>query len=285
MKKLNLLIIICLSILFLGGCFKRDNMDDIEIVTTTYPINYLVKNIYGFNSKIDSIYPVGVDITNYKLNRKQIRKYSKADIFIYNGLNEEKKIAADFLNSNNQMKIIDVTKSITYKYDEEELWLSPANYLMLAQNIKDELINYTNSSILKQEIESKYEELKLNFSYYDANLKVIAENANNNTIIVGNDLFKFLEKYGFKVLSIQESQKQSDFQEAKNLINSKSNSYVFVLENNINDENVTKLKTAGANIVSIKSLKTLSKDEIDSGYDYQQYMNTFLDDLKSEVYN
>ena len=285
MKKLNLLIIICLSILFLGGCFKRDNMDDIEIVTTTYPINYLIKNIYGFNSKIDSIYPVGVDITNYKLNRKQIRKYSKADIFIYNGLNEEKKIAADFLNSNNQMKIIDVTKSITYKYDEEELWLSPANYLMLAQNIKDELINYTNSSILKQEIESKYEELKLNVSYYDANLKVIAENANNNTIIVGNDLFKFLEKYGFKVLSVQESQKQSDFQEAKNLINSKSNSYVFVLENNINDENVTKLKTAGANIVSIKSLKTLSKDEIDSGYDYQQYMNTFLDDLKSEVYN
>lgn len=285
MKKLNLLIIICLSILFLGGCFKRDNMDDIEIVTTTYPINYLIKNIYGFNSKIDSIYPVGVDITNYKLNRKQIRKYSKADIFIYNGLNEEKKIAADFLNSNNQMKIIDVTKSITYKYDEEELWLSPANYLMLAQNIKDELINYTNSSILKQEIESKYEELKLNVSYYDANLKVIAENANNNTIIVGNDLFKFLEKYGFKVLSVQESQKQSDFQEAKNLINSKSNSYVFVLESNNNDQNVTKLKTAGANIVSIKSLKTLSKDEIDSGYDYQQYMNTFLDDLKSEVYN
>lgn len=285
MKKLNLLIIICLSILFLGGCFKRDNMDDIEIVTTTYPINYLIKNIYGFNSKIDSIYPVGVDITNYKLNRKQIRKYSKADIFIYNGLNEEKKIAADFLNSNNQMKIIDVTKSITYKYDEEELWLSPANYLMLAQNIKDELINYTNSSILKQEIESKYEELKLNVSYYDANLKVIAENANNNTIIVGNDLFKFLEKYGFKVLSVQESQKQSDFQEAKNLVNSKSNSYVFVLESNNNDQNVTKLKTAGANIVSIKSLKTLSKDEIDSGYDYQQYMNTFLDDLKSEVYN
>lgn len=286
MKLIRSLVVLFITLILLTGCFKRDNMDDISIAVTKYPIEYLVKNIYGFNSTVSSVYPVGSDVDTYTLSKKQIRKYSTNDIFVYNGLTDEKKIAASLLNYNSGIKIIDVAKGLNDTYEEEELWLSPSNYLMLAQNIKDSLLSYTNSTILKQEINDAYEELKLNISMLDANIKVIAENASNKTIIVGNDLFKFLEKYGYNVLSIDESKnKKSDYQEAKNLVSNKSNSYVFVLEKSVNDENVTKLKSAGASIVSIKSLKSLTQDEINDGYDYLQYMNTFIDDLKSEVYN
>lgn len=286
MKLIRSLVVLFITLILLTGCFKRDNMDDISIAVTKYPIEYLVKNIYGFNSTVSSVYPVGSDVDTYTLSKKQIRKYSTNDIFVYNGLTDEKKIAASLLNYNSGIKIIDVAKGLNDTYEEEELWLSPSNYLMLAQNIKDSLLSYTNSTILKQEINDAYEELKLNISMLDANIKVIAENASNKTIIVGNDLFKFLEKYGYNVLSIDESKnKKSDYQEAKNLVSNKSNSYVFVLEKSVNDENVAKLKNAGASIVSIKSLKSLNQDEINDGYDYLQYMNTFIDDLKSEVYN
>ena len=286
MKLIRSLVVLFITLILLTGCFKRDNMDDISIAVTKYPIEYLVKNIYGFNSTVSSVYPVGSDVDTYTLSKKQLRKYSTNDIFVYNGLTDEKKIAAGLLNYNSSIKIIDVAKGLNDTYEEEELWLSPSNYLMLAQNIKDSLLSYTNSTILKQEINDAYEELKLNISMLDANIKVIAENANNKTIIVGNDLFKFLEKYGYNVLSIDESKnKKSDYQEAKNLVSDKSNSYVFVLEKSVNDENVAKLKNAGASIVSIKSLKSLTQDEINDGYDYLQYMNTFIDDLKSEVYN
>lgn len=286
MKLIRSLVVLFITLILLTGCFKRDNMDDISIAVTKYPIEYLVKNIYGFNSTVSSVYPVGSDVDTYTLSKKQIRKYSTNDIFVYNGLTDEKKIAAGLLNYNSGIKIIDVAKGLNDTYEEEELWLSPSNYLMLAQNIKDSLLSYTNSTILKQEINDAYEELKLNISMLDANIKVIAENASNKTIIVGNDLFKFLEKYGYNVLSIDESKnKKSDYQEAKNLVSNKSNSYVFVLEKSVNDENVAKLKNAGASIVSIKSLKSLTQDEINDGYDYLQYMNTFIDDLKSEVYN
>ena len=286
MKLIRSLVVLFITLILLTGCFKRDSMDDISIAVTKYPIEYLVKNIYGFNSTVSSVYPVGSDVDTYTLSKKQLRKYSTNDIFVYNGLTDEKKIAAGLLNYNSSIKIIDVAKGLNDTYEEEELWLSPSNYLMLAQNIKDSLLSYTNSTILKQEINDAYEELKLNISMLDANIKVIAENANNKTIIVGNDLFKFLEKYGYNVLSIDESKnKKSDYQEAKNLVSNKSNSYVFVLEKNVNDENVAKLKNAGASIVSIKSLKSLNQDEINDGYDYLQYMNTFIDDLKSEVYN
>ena len=286
MKLIRSLVVLFITLILLTGCFKRDNMDDISIAVTKYPIEYLVKNIYGFNSTVSSVYPVGSDVDTYTLSKKQIRKYSTNDIFVYNGLTDEKKIAASLLNYNSSIKIIDVAKGLNDTYEEEELWLSPSNYLMLAQNIKDSLLSYTNSTILKQEINDAYEELKLNISMLDANIKVIAENASNKTIIVGNDLFKFLEKYGYNVLSIDESKnKKSDYQEAKNLVSNKSNSYVFVLEKSVNDENVAKLKNAGASVVSIKSLKSLTQDEINDGYDYLQYMNTFIDDLKSEVYN
>lgn len=286
MKLIRSLVVLFITLILLTGCFKRDNMDDISIAVTKYPIEYLVKNIYGFNSTVSSVYPVGSDVDTYTLSKKQIRKYSTNDIFVYNGLTDEKKIAASLLNYNSGIKIIDVAKGLNDTYEEEELWLSPSNYLMLAQNIKDSLLSYTNSTILKQEINDAYEELKLNISMLDANIKVIAENASNKTIIVGNDLFKFLEKYGYNVLSIDESKdKKSDYQEAKNLVSNKSNSYVFVLEKSVNDENVAKLKNAGASIVSIKSLKSLTQNEINDGYDYLQYMNTFIDDLKSEVYN
>lgn len=286
MKLIRSLVVLFITLILLTGCFKRDNMDDISIAVTKYPIEYLVKNIYGFNSTVSSVYPVGSDVDTYTLSKKQIRKYSTNDIFVYNGLTDEKKIAASLLNYNSGIKTIDVAKGLNDTYEEEELWLSPSNYLMLAQNIKDSLLSYTNSTILKQEINDAYEELKLNISMLDANIKVIAENASNKTIIVGNDLFKFLEKYGYNVLSIDESKnKKSDYQEAKNLVSNKSNSYVFVLEKSVNDENVAKLKNAGASIVSIKSLKSLTQDEINDGYDYLQYMNTFIDDLKSEVYN
>lgn len=286
MKLIRSLVVLFITLILLTGCFKRDNMDDISIAVTKYPIEYLVKNIYGFNSTVSSVYPVGSDVDTYTLSKKQIRKYSTNDIFVYNGLTDEKKIAASLLNYNSGIKIIDVAKGLNDTYEEEELWLSPSNYLMLAQNIKDSLLSYTNSTILKQEINDAYEELKLNISMLDANIKVIAENASNKTIIVGNDLFKFLEKYGYNVLSIDESKnKKSDYQEAKNLVSNKSNSYVFVLEKSVNDKNVAKLKNAGASIVSIKSLKSLTQDEINDGYDYLQYMNTFIDDLKSEVYN
>lgn len=286
MKLIRSLVVLFITLILLTGCFKRDNMDDISIAVTKYPIEYLVKNIYGFNSTASSVYPVGSDVDTYTLSKKQLRKYSTNDIFVYNGLTDEKKIAAGLLNYNSSIKIIDVAKGLNDTYEEEELWLSPSNYLMLAQNIKDSLLSYINSTILKQEINDAYEELKLNISMLDANIKVIAENASNKTIIVGNDLFKFLEKYGYNVLSIDESKnKKSDYQEAKNLVSNKSNSYVFVLEKSVNDENVAKLKNAGASIVSIKSLKSLTQDEINDGYDYLQYMNTFIDDLKSEVYN
>ena len=47
--------------------------------------------------------------------------------------------------------------------------------------------------------------LKIEISKVDANLKLLSENASKKTIIVDNSAWKFLEKYDFEVISLEEN--------------------------------------------------------------------------------
>ena len=74
-KKLLLCTTFLLGVSLFTGCFKRDNLEDIKITTTSYPIQYITEQLYGDYSTIESIHPLGVDIKNYKLADKQIKDY------------------------------------------------------------------------------------------------------------------------------------------------------------------------------------------------------------------
>lgn len=287
MKKVKVLLLTILATSLLTGCFKRDNMDNITIYTTTYPIQYLVEQIYGYNSTVLSIYPAGVEVDEYELTNKQQKDYAEADLFVFNDKNDEKLIAAELLKHNRNLNLIPVAKGFDEGMDQEYLWLSPSNYLMVAQNIKNELLNMTNSTVLQQEISDRYDQINLTISKYIAELYFIAENAENKTIIAGNDVFEFLESYGFEVLSIEENDKflQSDYQTAKNNINSKANSYIFVLDTDTISENVNKLKAEGAKIVEVKSMINLTDEEIRDNVDYPKMMLQFIEQIKTEAYN
>ncbi len=287
MKRIKMLLILVLTLNLVTGCFKRDTMDDISIYTTSYPIYYLMEAIYGYNSEVDSIYPNGVNIDTYKLTEKKIEEYSKTDLFVYNGLGNEKNIAASFTNKNKDIKLIDVSKGIVLNEDENELWYSPSNYLMLAENIKDSLLTYVSSTIVKQEIINNYDTIKLTISEYDADLKTIADNASNKRIITGNKMFKFLEKYGFEVIVISSDEPNNtrNYNKAKRYIEDKSNSYVFVLSSDEEDENVKAYEALGAEKITIDSMSNLTDEQVSDNTDYESLMDVLLEAIKMEVFN
>lgn len=287
MKRIKMLLILVLTLNLVTGCFKRDTMDDISIYTTSYPIYYLMEAIYGYNSEVDSIYPNGVNIDTYKLTEKKIEEYSKTDLFVYNGLGNEKNIAASFTNKNKDIKLIDVSKGIVLNEDENELWYSPSNYLMLAENIKDSLLTYVSSTIVKQEIINNYDTIKLTISEYDADLKTIADNASNKRIITGNKMFKFLEKYGFEVIVISSDEPNNtrNYNKAKRYIEDKSNSYVFVLSSDEEDENVKAYEALGAEKITIDSMSNLTDEQVSDNTDYESLMEVLLEAIKMEVFN
>lgn len=285
MKKLFILVSV-LSVFLTTGCFKRDTMEDITIYTTIYPFEYITNRLYGDNSTVASIYPDGAVVGEYELTEKQIKDYSKADLFIFNGLNQEKDFVTKFFEQNKNIKIIDTTSSMEIDYRVEELWLNPSNLLMLAQNIKRGFGEYINNHYLKNSIEENYEQLKIDISNLDARMRSLLDEAKSNTIVVSDDLFLFLTKYGFNVISLDaDTVTDKNIQEAKNLIKNKKINYIFVPMN----EEVTKtieglIEGTNVKLSHVHTLSTITETERNNKKDYISIINDNIELLKNEVY-
>jgi len=285
MKKVISLCLLFLIVFSISGCFKRDDLEDVTIYTTVYPIEYLTNELYGQNSKVLSVYPDGVDPTKYTLTEKQIKDYSKGAVFVYNGLSDEKKLAAKLINQNKNLRIIDASQGITFSNDVEELWLSPANYLMLAQNIKNQLKEYISNKYLKAEVDDNYNTFKLAISEIDAELKIIAENAQSKVLVVSNDTFKFLEKYGFEVISLEGNVSSADLSKVKSLINDKNVAYIFIKEGEAVNNTITDLTNSyKVTLKGIKTITNLTDDERKNGEDYLTLMRQNVEAIKAEAY-
>ncbi|MBE6159997.1 MAG: zinc ABC transporter substrate-binding protein [Lactobacillales bacterium] len=287
MRKLTYLFLISTIILTLTGCFKRDNFEDITIYTTAYPIEYITSELYGEHSEIKSIYPDGSDIKKYDLNSKQIKDYSKGSLFIFNGIGKEETYVSKFVKHNKNLLIIDASQSIEYTYNEDELWLDPSNFLMISRNIKNGLLEYIENHYLKEEITNNYDDLKLRISKIDATLKVLYENATHKTIITDNNTLKFLEKYGFTVISLEDNNgvSEKNLVDAKKLIENKTVKYIFTLSGTeVNNTVTTLVKTTNVELLEINNLSNITDKQRSEKEDYFSLLNENIEMLKKELY-
>lgn len=284
MKKL----IPALFIVFLlTGCFKQDSLEGIDIYTTVYPIEYIVNKLYGEHSNVYSIYPDEIDINNYELTTKQIKDYSKSDMYIFNGLSKEKDYVSPMFKYNKNLMIIDSSNTMEYNYSTEELWLDPSNFLMMSLNIKNGLLEYIENHYLKNEIEENYNNLKIEISNIDARLKLLSENANNATIITDKNTFKYLEKYGFTVISLEEGATLTDKvkADARLAIETKDINYIFTTDkNSLNSTVKSFIADYNLDILELKKISNLTDDERDSKEDYVSLLNENIETLKNELY-
>ena len=287
MKKLFLLIIGLSMVLSLTGCdiFKKDTMEDISIVTTAYPIEFVARRLYGEHSLITSIYPDEINIDTYQLNEKQLAEFSKNGLFIYAGVGDDKEIARKLLNMNDKLLIIDGSYGMSPNY-VEEVWLNPANMLMISQNIKNGLLEYITNSYLRKDIQIEYDKIQIELSELDADFKLTCENAVNKTIITSNNALKFLEKYGLTVISIEDENTDKKVNDVTNLINSGSVKYIFTLENT-EDNDIVKNLISNTKVkqITIRKIDNITEKERNSKDDYFKLMKDNLELLKREMYN
>ncbi len=274
--------LLILAIFLTTGCsLTKDSLEDATIYTTVYPIKYLTEFLYSDYAEVDSIYPNGADVPNYELTEKQLREYAKSDLFIYNGLGNEKNIAKDMININDNLLIIDVSNGLNYTYGIEELWMSPNNYLMLAKNIKDYLIEYLESTTIIDYVESKYDELAEILSLKDADLRAIGKEARENgtnTLIVSNDVFKYLENYGFEVISLDEKTvTESTLNSVRDEFDEGTYDTIIVLDNNYTDSINSIIEDYEANTIDVSSMASF----VEGSSDYITVMQQFIDDLRN----
>ena len=285
MKKFIKIFSLIFVSLILCGCSK-DSMEDINIYTSVYPIEYITNILYGEHANVINIYPSDVDPYTYKLTKKQIKNYSNSDLVIYNGLDKEKNYIVQMLNINKKLKIIDSTAKIEYTNSMDEIWINPSNMITIAQNTRNGLKEYISSSYLQNEIDANYEKLKLELSTIDANLKETVSNAKEKQIIVANDDLKVLSKYGLEIVSIDEkTMTDKSLADAKNLLDDDTVNYIFVKKGYKETETMKELKSKyKAEYLEIDTLNNISLEDKNNNKDYITIMNDNIDNLKEELY-
>ncbi len=296
MKFIKILGITTLSLILTGCLFKRDTMEDIDIYTTIYPINYLTNYLYGDYSKIHSIYPSGVEVSEFNLSDKKLREYAHSDLFIFNSLDKDRDYAVKMINENKNLKVIDTSLSVSYEYSVRELWLNPNNFLMMAQNIKDGLNEYISNPYINDEIEKKYEELNKDLSKLDANLKEALKYATYDTLVVDSDAFKFLENLlsdkSLTIISLDKSEEVTITYTVQNGDTldkiAKENDVTkedIIKLNNLQNDNIKKGDTLEINIKTISNTninrvkKLINEGKIKYIYSFDETSNEVVNEL------
>ncbi len=288
MKRIIKVCSLFLFIVLLSGCFKRDNFEGIDISTTVYPIEYITDRLYGKNSTITSIYPSGVKVSEYKLSEKQVKDYSKTNLFIFDGISSEKNYVSEFFKHNKSLKIIDATSSMEAENGNEALWLDPSNFLMMAQNIRYGLSQYIDNHYLKNEIDDNYSKLKEEISRLDASIYEISDNASFKTLVVSSDLFKFLEKYDLNVISLEENENLTEktIADVVNLINDGKIQYIILKKDEEMNDTIKKIvNETNVEVVYYHMLSNLTGEERNAKKDYISIMSDNIDILRNELYD
>lgn len=283
MKKI---IVLLLSLLLITGC-QNEEVSTKTAYATYYPLEYATNYMYSSFAKVKSIYPNGIDTKSYELTEKQKGIYSNGVTFIYAGVTDEVKLAAEFLNTNSNLNIIDGTKGLSFSNDVCELWLDPSNYLMIARNIKSTLIDYTSNVYDEEKIDKLYNELKIKISEIDVELTMMGKNASRKNILVTDNIFNYLSKYNINVISIDSKNESNTkaLNEAKKLINNKDLKYIYVLKGStLSSETETFIKNYNLEKLEIDPMYTLTDDLRKDGHDYISVMMDNITKFKTELF-
>lgn len=282
------LCVLTLLIIFMTSCVKVkiNEFENSNIITTSYPLVFFTNSLYGDHAKVKSIYPNETNPNNLKFNDKQLDNFASNNLYIYLGQDsEQSKIAIELKNKNPNILLIDAGVGINTN-SRQELLLNPSNILMMAKNIKKGLEEYINNTYISKNIEKNLNDLNVKISEIDAELRLTYTNSKYKTLVVTSNSLKFLEKYGFEVVSLDKlTRTNEDINYFKQLVKKGLVNYIYSLENIEDDDVITNLiRTTGVKKLTIRSLDTITDEEEKLNKNYYQIMNENIDLIKKETY-
>lgn len=253
-KIISAMLIISLCMIFCTGCDnkKREN-DNLQIVTSFYPIYIMAKNITNNvpNVEVNNMSDTNIGcIHEYTLKPQDLKKIESADIFIENGM-EIENFNDKIINSLKNTKIIESAKNINGLIDEDNkevnghTWTSINNNISQVEVITEELIKIDNKNSEKynknKEIYiKKLEELKTKYNNQLSNL-------NGKKVILLNESFEYLLldlKLDFTTIHTDHEESTLSADKIKNLIETmkKDNIEIIIIDKNDDEKNAKTLQ-------------------------------------------
>ena len=215
LKKLNLIIAVCVIMTLLISCEKTGNSlnKKVKITTTTTMLTDLVKTIGGDKVEVTGLMGEGVDPHLYSASARDIEKLANADIIIYGGLHLEGKMTEIFDKLSHYNKNIlnlgnKLDKSKIHLVEENtpdpHVWFNTELWTQEAEALEAELsrIDPQNSSYYKENLKKYKAELNDLTNYVKSRINEIPEKS--RVIVTAHDAFYYFgEQFGLEVKAIQ----------------------------------------------------------------------------------
>ena len=309
MKKL-----ICLMLCFVLGltfcaCTQPQGKDhNISIVCASFAEYDWVKNLtQGTSAKVTILADTGTDMHSYQPTAADVLAIGKADLVVYNGGTADGWMTSAVKNSGfkgKSVRLMDVLgdrllhlsadhqdehhHGETCEYDEHT-WLSLKNAVIACQKISKALISVdaANEKAYTQNCTDYVQKLK----QLDADYTDLVAKAKTKSVVIA-DRFPFvylLSDYGLKWQAAYEgcsSETDADFEKVLSLakwVDKEGISTLFIIEggtDNLAKTVVSNTKVKNQQILTLDSMQSVTKKDIDGGKTYLSAMAQNLDNLK-----
>ena len=153
---------------------------------------------------------------------------------------------------------------------------------MLAKNIRNNLLDYTTSTVLSEAINERYDELEVTLSFMDAELRSVATEARsdgNPTIVVSSRKLAFLKNYGFDVVILNEESNGEAIEEG---FDDGTYTDFYLCDIDEKTDFISSLESEyDANIINVDTMYTLTDEEANNNETYLTIMRDFIDNIRN----
>ncbi|USK62417.1 metal ABC transporter solute-binding protein, Zn/Mn family [Peribacillus asahii] len=312
MKKKILMFTSMLAILLLVACSSeekagQENTDgNLTVFTTIYPLQYFTERVGGDFVTTKTIVPPGSDAHSAEVDLKIMAEVAESDAFIHTGTGLESfaDSVADSMK-NEEVLIVNATENLNFinskdvhseEEDEEHseeldidphVWLDPKRSIVVAENIKNALIELNPDK--EKDFENNFALLKEELEKLDSEFQTVVNESKNKTFIVSHSAYGYWEDaYGLTQIGIngmaptsEPSQKQ--LTEIIKLAKDNDLKYIF-FEPNVSNKvaEIVKAET-GTEALMLNNLESLTDENQNNNEDYFVVMRKNIEALEQAL--
>ncbi|RPK28397.1 metal ABC transporter solute-binding protein, Zn/Mn family [Paenibacillus xylanexedens] len=291
----------------------------VNVVTTFYPVYAFTTAIGGEDANVINLLPTGVEPHDWTPKSQDIVNTSKAQLFFYNGAGLEGWVPnfLKSLNSDTQVKSVAVSEGVKLLTAEDDdghghgeehedehadehtdeatsedvadhhidphTWVSPKSAMIMAENIKNSLVETDPDH--KAGYEQRYKELRTKLETLDQRFTDELATVPNNEIVVSHQAFGYLARdYGLTQhaimgLSPDAEPTGQDIVKLAKLVKDEGIKYIF-FEELVSDKLAKTLASeAGVETMVLNPVEGLTKEQATNGDDYFTLMEKNLQNL------
>ena len=235
----------------------NNKKEKINIVVSILPQVDFAKNIGKDKVSVEAMIPSGFSPAVYEPSIEQLKKISRADLYIKIGhIPFERSQMEKLKDLNSKMKVIDSSKGIEVYNSDPHIWLSPKLVKTQIENICNALVKIDpkNKNFYKK---NKNEYLIL-LNNLDLELQDVFSKMQGKKILVFHPAFGYLARdYGFEQIAIEINGKEPSAENLAKIIDTakKENIKTIFVQKQFSQKSAESIaRQIGGNVVSLDPL-------------------------------